>query len=90
MTKADLVAQIASKANIAKTSAERSLNAVLEVVREVLVEEGRLALTGFGTFSVASRKERKGHNPRTGAALTIAASRVVRFRPGKSLKDAVK
>ena len=90
MTKADLVAQIASKANLTKASAERSLNAVLEAIQEVLVEDGKLTLTGFGTFSVESRKERKVRNPRTGETLTIAASKVVRFHPGKGLKDAVK
>ena len=89
MTKADLVAKIAGKAQTTKAGAERSLNAFLEAVEEVLKKEGKLTLTGFGTFSVESRKARTGRNPRTGAAIKIPASRVVKFRPGKTLKDSV-
>lgn len=89
MTKAELVAQIASKANLTKAAAERSLNAMLESIQELLSEDGKLTLTGFGTFAVETRKERPGRNPRTGESITIAASKVVKFRPGKLLKDAV-
>lgn len=90
MTKADLVAQIASKVSITKAAAERTLNAVLVSIEEVLAKEGKLTLTGFATLSVESRKARKGRNPRTGEMITIPASKVVKFRPGKALKDAVK
>ncbi|MFW6325069.1 MAG: HU family DNA-binding protein [Desulfovibrionales bacterium] len=90
MTKADLVAKIADKANLTKADAERALNAFLESVEEVLVNEKKLTLTGFGTFVVEERKERTGRNPRTGSAITIPASKVVKFRPGKLLKEAVK
>ena len=86
MTKADLVAQIAARANMTKAAAERSLNAMLESVQEMLAE---LTLTGFGTFVAETRQERQGRNPRTGDVITIAASKVVRFRPGKMLKDAL-
>lgn len=89
MTKADLVAKIADKAKMTKAGAERSLNAFLESVQEVLVKEGKLTLTGFGTFAVEKRQERKGRNPRTGAAIKIPASKVVKFRPGKNLKESV-
>ena len=84
MTKADLVAQIAAKANMTKAAAERSLNAMLESVQDLLAEEGKLTLTGFGTFTAETRQERQG-----GEAITIAASKVVRFRPGKMLRDAI-
>ena len=90
MTKADLVDKIAAKANLTKASAERSLNAFLDAVTDVLAQDGKLTLTGFGTFAVEVRQERKGRNPRTGAEIKIPASKVVKFRPGKSLKDAVK
>jgi DNA-binding protein HU-beta len=89
MTKADLVAKIAGKASITKAGSERVLNTFLEAVQAVLVKEGKLTLTGFGTFSVEARKERKGRNPRTGAAIKIPASKVVKFHSGKHLKDAV-
>ena len=89
MTKADLVGQIAARANMTKAAAERSLNAMLESVQEMLAEDGKLTLTGFGTFVAETRQERQGRNPRTGDVITIAASKVVRFRPGKMLKDAL-
>ncbi|THB64044.1 MAG: HU family DNA-binding protein [Desulfovibrio sp.] len=90
MTKADLVVKIAEKANLTKANAERALNAFLEAVEQTLVKEGKLTLTGFGTFVVDTRKARKGRNPRTGAVIDIPASKVVKFRPGKLLKEAVK
>ena len=90
MTKADLIERIAEKADLTKANAERSLNAFLDTVEDVLVKEGKLTLTGFGTFVVETRKERKGRNPRTGDEIVIPAANVVKFRPGKLLKDAVK
>lgn len=89
MTKAELIAQIATKANLTKAAAERSVNAMLESIQELLSEDGKLTLTGFGTFAVEERQERPGRNPRTGESIQIAASKVVKFRPGKQLKDAV-
>jgi len=90
MTKADLVGKIAEKANVTKANAERSLNAFLDTVEATLVKEGKLTLTGFGTFVVDKRKARTGRNPRTGEKIKIPAAKVVKFRPGKLLKDAVK
>lgn len=90
MTKADLIVKIAEKAGLTKANAERALNAFLDSVEATLVSEGKLTLTGFGTFAVETRKARKGRNPRTGEEITIPASQVVKFRPGKLLKDAVK
>ena len=90
MTKADLIVKIAEKANLTKANAERALNAFLETVEATLVKEGKLTLTGFGTFNVDKRQARVGRNPRTGAEIKIPATKVVKFRPGKVLKDAVK
>ena len=87
MTKADLVEKIAAKANLTKAAAERALNAFLASVEESLAQDD--TLTGFGTFMVETRKERQGRNPRTGATLTIPACKMVKFRPGKMLKDAL-
>ncbi|WP_297670170.1 HU family DNA-binding protein [uncultured Desulfovibrio sp.] len=89
MTKADLVEKIAAKANLTKAAAERALNAFLDSVEDALVKESKLTLTGFGTFAVESRKARQGRNPRTGDTLTIPACKILKFRPGKMLKDAV-
>ncbi len=90
MTKADLVAKIAEKSELTKADSERALNACLASIEDILVKEGKLTLTGFGTFAVENRKERKGRNPQTGLEITIPAARVVKFRPGKLLKESVK
>lgn len=90
MTKADLVAKIAGKAGMTKASAENALNSFIASVEEVLASQGKLTLTGFGTFEVQKRKDRTGRNPRTGQVIKIPASKVVKFRPGKLLKDSVK
>ncbi|WP_296305846.1 HU family DNA-binding protein [uncultured Desulfovibrio sp.] len=89
MTKADFIENIAAKSNLTKAAAERVLNAFLAAVEESLVEEGKLTLTGFGTFSVETRQARQGRNPRTGETLTIAEGKMIKFRPGKMLKDAL-
>lgn len=90
MTKADLVSKMADKAGLTKTDAEKGLNAFLDSVQDTLVSEGKLTLTGFGTFAVEERKARNGRNPRTGEEIKIPECKVVKFRPGKILKDAVK
>lgn len=90
MTKGDLIAMIAEKSGLTKAAAEKALNAFLASVEEVLVKEGKLTLTGFGTFEVGERAARTGRNPRTGEEIQIPACKVVKFRAGKMLKDAVK
>lgn len=89
MTKAELVAQIAAKSDLTKASSERALNAILEAMKSTLAKEGKLTLTGFGTLAVETRKARTGRNPRTGKPLKIPAAKVVKFRVGKNLKNAV-
>lgn len=90
MTKAELVSMVAEKANMTKAGAERAINAFLEAAVEALTKDDKITLTGFGSFAVEQRKARKGRNPRTGEEIDIPASKVVKFRAGKELKDAVK
>ncbi len=91
MTKAELVEKIYAKAGLpTKTMAESALDAVVQSVREALIAGESVTFTGFGTFKVSERAARKGRNPRTGAEIEIAASKVAKFTPGKQLKDALK
>lgn len=90
MTKAELIAKIAEKASITKSAAETFLNAFLSSVEDTLKTEQKLFLSGFGTLVVEKRKERTGRNPRTGQAIQIPASNVVKFRPAKALKECVR
>lgn len=89
MTKTELIDAIAKKSNITKADAERALNSFIEVTKETLRQEGRLALAGFGSFVVSERKERQGRNPQTGEIMTIKASKTVRFKAGKALKESL-
>ena len=90
MTKADLVNKIAAITGQSKVASEKALNAFLDSVKDVLLSEKKLTITGFGTFGVESRQMRKGRNPRTGAVITIPEAKVVKFRPGRKLKDIIK
>lgn len=89
MNKAQLIAAIATLADISKTESERALNGVIAAVTEELKSGGVVELTGFGKFSVKERAERQGRNPQTGESITIAAAKVPSFKAGKGLKDAV-
>jgi DNA-binding protein HU-beta len=89
MTKADLVAAMAKASGGSKVAAERALNSIIEDVFDTLKKGRRVTIGGFGTFMVSRRAERNGRNPRTGKALTIPACRVPRFKPSRTLKDAL-
>ena len=90
MTKADLISKMAEESGVTKTAAEKALGAIIEAVA-VEVKAGRnINLPGLGSFSLSKRKARKGRNPRTGEPIKIPASKSVKFKPGKTLKEAVK
>ncbi len=89
MTKADLVNAIAEKAGLSKTDAEGALKAFTSAVTDALKAGEKVAMVGFGTFSVADRAARTGQNPQTGEKIQIAAAKVPKFKAGKALKDAV-
>jgi DNA-binding protein HU-beta len=89
MTKQELVAQMASDANISKKAAEDALNSFVGSVKKSLGKGKPVSLIGFGTFNVSKRSARKGRNPQTGAVINIPARTVPTFKAGKGLKDAV-
>jgi len=89
MTKAQLVAEIASGAGIAKSKAEKALDGFVSAVSAALAGGEKITLVGFGTFSVAARAAREGRNPRTGQKIKIAATKVVKFKAGKTLSTKV-
>jgi DNA-binding protein HU-beta len=89
MSKAELVEQIASQANLTKADAERAVNAFIGSVTASLKSGEDVTLVGFGTFTTGERAARQGRNPQTGKAITIKAKKVVKFKPGKALRDSV-
>jgi len=89
VNKQDLIEAIAKQADISKAAAGRALDAAITSIRQSLKKGGMVTLVGFGTFHVGKRAARAGRNPRTGATIKIRAAKVVKFRAGKALKDAV-
>ncbi len=90
MKKVELIEKMAKDAGISKVVASNALNSFLANVTKALQEEnGRVTLVGFGTFSKVRREARTGRNPQTGESINIEACNVVKFKPGKKLKDAV-
>jgi DNA-binding protein HU-beta len=85
-----LIASVGKEAKISKASAEKAINAFTNTVMKALKKGDKLALTGFGTFSVAKRRARTGRNPQTGKEIKIPATRVAKFKAGNLLKSAVK
>ena len=89
MNKADLIDKMAKDACITKAAACCALDSFIEGVTKALKKGDRVALVGFGTFSVSKRKARTGRNPQTGKPITIAAKKVVKFKAGSDLSGAV-
>jgi DNA-binding protein HU-beta len=90
VNKSELIEAIANGADISKAAAGRALDSMIGSVRTTLKKGGSVTITGFGTFASTKRAARTGRNPRTGATIKIKAARVVKFRPGKGLKDGVR
>ncbi len=87
MTKKELIDKMAADASISKTAAADALESFMTTVcQNVKKKNGRLTLTGFGTFYKYRRKARNGRNPQTGKPMKIKACNVVKFRPGVQLK----
>ena len=89
MNKSDLVASMASAAEISKAAAEKSLNGALSAITGALKKGDKVTLVGFGTFSVTKRAARTGRNPQTGKAINIKAKKVTKFKAGSKLSSVV-
>ena len=89
MNKSDLIDAMASDAGISKAAAKSALKSFMSSVTNTLKDGGKVALVGFGTFSVSKRSARSGRNPQTGAEITIAAKNVAKFKAGAGLSNAV-
>ncbi|MDD2344751.1 MAG: HU family DNA-binding protein [Bacteroidales bacterium] len=90
MNKAELIDAMAEKAGLTKVQTKSALSAFMETVGETLASGERIALVGFGTFTVNTRAERKGRNPRTKQEMIIPAKNVVKFKAGNELSGQVK
>jgi DNA-binding protein HU-beta len=89
MNKSDLIDAMAADAGISKAAAKAALESFTSNVTDTLKSGGKVALVGWGTFSVSARSARTGRNPQTGAEIQIAAKNVAKFKAGAGLNDAV-
>lgn len=94
MNKSDLVDALADATGMTKADAGRAVDALFSpdggIIAKTLKQDGRVQITGFGTFEAKHRKARTGRNPRTGQTIRIAATKTPAFRAGKGLKDGIK
>ena len=90
MNKAQLIDAIAKDAKLSKAASGKALDATIGSITKALKKGERVALVGFGSFSVAKRAARKGRNPQTGKEIKIAAKKVAKFKAGAELAKSVK
>ncbi|MFS0892290.1 HU family DNA-binding protein [Peribacillus frigoritolerans] len=87
MNKTELVKAVSTQAELTQKDAAKAVDALFETISNTLVKEEKIQLIGFGTFEVRERAARTGRNPQTGEEISIAASKIPAFKPGKELKE---
>jgi DNA-binding protein HU-beta len=90
MNKTEFVNAVAEKAGLSKIDAKKAIEAFIDTVTEGLAAGDRIAIVGFGTFSVADKAARKGINPKTQQTIEIPARKTAKFKPGSELAEKVK
>lgn len=89
MTKSELIEAVSSKIDVPKNRAEDIVNAVFDAMTDALLEDRRIEVRGFGSFSIRKYRARTGRNPRTGTEVQVDKKKSVHFKVGKELRDRV-
>lgn len=89
MTKADIVERVQKKIGLDKGDATELVELVLEAMKDTLAEGECLKISGFGSFNVKQKADRRGRNPQTGEAITIEARRILTFKPSQLLRQSI-
>jgi DNA-binding protein HU-beta len=90
MNKAELIEAIAADAGLSKADSKKALDAFITATTKSLKKGDRVALVGFGSWSVSKRSARTGRNPQTGKEIKIPAKKVVKFKAGAELSGVIK
>ena len=90
VTKKELIEVVAKKANLTNKASKEAVKVFLNSIRDSLKRGEKVVISGFGTFSLRDRKQKKGRNPKTGEAIKVAAKFTPKFKPAKAFKEAVK
>lgn len=89
MTKADLVRIVFEKVGLPKVESQKIIETIFETMKQTLSEGESIKISGFGTFNVKKKRERRGRNPQTGKDLQITARKVIIFRPSNIVKELI-
>lgn len=90
MQKTDFIARVAEQTGVSKKTTRQVIEATLDLISSSLANDEKVVLTGFGTFEMRTRRARRGVNPQTRQAMTIAASRTPGFSASNNLKETVR
>ncbi|KIM05786.1 MAG: DNA-binding protein [Sulfurovum sp. FS06-10] len=90
MNKTEFISAVSEKAGLTKKASGEAVDAILATIEESLVAGKDVAFIGFGTFSVAARSARKARVPGTDKTIEVPATKAVRFKVGKGLKEKIK
>lgn len=89
MKKSEFIAKVSEKSGLTKKDSQAAIDATLDVIQETLVAGQEVSFLGFGTFSVTMRAARKARVPGTSKTIDVPATKAIKFKTGKILKDAV-
>lgn len=89
MNKKELIDQVVEETDFTRSDITKVVNTLLDVLKQGIQNDGTVQIIGLGTFDVKDRAAREGRNPQTGEKIRIKASKTVRFRPGKALKESL-
>jgi DNA-binding protein HU-beta len=86
MSKREVTKLIAKDAGITLQQAQKAYHGMLGGIKDAMQRGERVTFSGFGSFEIKTRHERKGRNPKTGETITIPAKRRIKFTPSRELK----
>jgi integration host factor subunit alpha len=87
MTKVDIVEGIYEKVRFSKKETAKIVDYIFDIIKDTLVKEDKIMISGFGDFVVRKKRSRRGRNPQTGNPLEITARRILTFKPSQVLKE---
>lgn len=90
MQKTDFIARVAEQTGVSKKTTRQVIESALDLIAQSLASDEKVVLSGFGTFEMRQRRERRGVNPQTRQAMTIPASKTPGFSASNNLKEAVR
>ncbi len=89
LTKADLAEAIFAALPVDKQKAALVVEDYVEIIKDALADEGKVMLSGFGSYKVKQKPARRGRNPQTGDSITLRSRKVVKFQPSQLLRKAI-